>query len=70
MCPYIRGLPLGSIKQMRTGVENTEVVIALKGGDTLFANVTNETVKELELTEGKAVSAIFKASSVILSVAS
>ena len=59
----------GSIKQVRTGVENTDVVIALKGGDTLLAIVTNESAKELELAEGAAVSAIFKASSVILGVA-
>ena len=59
----------GSIKQLRTGMENVEVSIALKGGDTLLAIVTHESAKELELTEGNAVSAIFKASSVILGVA-
>ena len=59
----------GSIKQLRTGMENVEVSIALKGGDTLQAIVALESVKELELTEGKPVSAIFKASSVILGVA-
>ena len=35
----------------------------------LLAIVTNESAKELELAEGAAVSAIFKASSVILGVA-
>jgi molybdate transport system regulatory protein len=59
----------GSIKQLRTGVENTEVFIALKGADTLLAIVTNESARELELAEGKVVSAIFRASSVILGVA-
>jgi molybdate transport system regulatory protein len=59
----------GSIKQLHTGMENVEVSIALKGGGTLLAIVTHESAKELELTEGKAVSAIFKASSVILGVA-
>lgn len=50
-------------------MENTEVVIALKGDDTLRAIVTNESAEELELTEGKTVTAIFKASSVILGIA-
>jgi molybdate transport system regulatory protein len=59
----------GSIKQLRTGVENTEVLIALKGADTLLAIVTNESARELELAEGNMVSAIFRASSVILGVA-
>jgi molybdate transport system regulatory protein len=59
----------GSIKELRTAMENVEVLIGLKGGDTLRAIVTRESAKELELAEGKAVSAIFKASSVILGVA-
>jgi molybdate transport system regulatory protein len=59
----------GSIKQLRTVVENVEVLIALKGGDTLLAIVAHESAKELELMEGNAVGAIFKASSVILGVA-
>jgi len=58
----------GSIKQLRTGMENVEVLTGLKGGDTPLAIVTHESAKELELTEGNAVSAIFKASSVILGV--
>lgn len=59
----------GSIKQVRTGMENVEVLIALRGGDMLLAVATHESAKELELTEGKAAAAIFKASSVILGVA-
>ena len=48
---------------------NTEVVIALKGQDTLVAIVTTKAAKELELTVGKTVNAIFKATDVILGVA-
>jgi molybdate transport system regulatory protein len=59
----------GSIKQLRTGMEFVEVLIALKGGDSLLATITHESLNELELTEGKAVGAIFKASSVVLGVA-
>lgn len=59
----------GSIKRLGAGMENTEVVVALRGGDQLVAVVGNASAKELELVEGKAVCAMFKASSVILGVA-
>lgn len=60
---------VGSIKNLRTGAENTEVTLALMGGDTLVALVANESAKEMGLEDGKTVNAIFKASSVILGVA-
>jgi len=49
---------------------NTEVVIALKGGNSVAAIITNRAARELKLAEGKRARAIFKASSVILGVAS
>lgn len=58
----------GQIKQLLAGVDRTEVVIALQGGDAVVALVTNSMVQELELTEGKSVHAIFKATSVILGI--
>jgi molybdate transport system regulatory protein len=64
-----RNLLAGSIKELHAGVENTEVVITLPGGDALVALVSNTSAKELELIEGKSVRAMFKASSVILGVA-
>jgi molybdate transport system regulatory protein len=64
-----RNLLSGSIKELHAGVENTEVVIALAGGDALVALVSNASAKELELVEGKAVRGMFKASCVILGVA-
>jgi molybdate transport system regulatory protein len=59
----------GIIKRLNLGAVNVEVIIELKGGNTLVAVVTKESVKELELNEGQTVDAIFKASSVILGVA-
>jgi molybdate transport system regulatory protein len=59
----------GVISQLSPGAINTEVVIALKGGNSVVAVVTNESAKTLKLAEGMAASAIFKASSVILGVA-
>jgi molybdate transport system regulatory protein len=60
----------GEIKRLTRGAVNAEVVIELKGGNSVAAIITNDAVKELKLAIGKRVVAIFKASSVILGVAS
>ncbi|HEY0915540.1 MAG TPA: TOBE domain-containing protein, partial [Solimonas sp.] len=59
----------GSVTKLTRGAVNSEVVIGLKGGNSVVATITNASVEELGLAEGKAASAIFKASSVILGVA-
>jgi molybdate transport system regulatory protein len=59
----------GTVSRLTRGAVNSEVIVALAGGNTVCAIVTNDSVDEMELAEGKAVSAIFKASSVILAVA-
>jgi len=59
----------GTIRKLTRGAVNSEVVIGLKGGNTVAAVITNASVDELALAEGKPASAIFKASSVILGVA-
>lgn len=58
----------GTITHLRTDPVNTEVVISLKGQDTLVAVLTSDAAKELELTVGKTVNAIFKATDVVLGV--
>ena len=50
------------------GAVNSEVVIALAGGGSVAATITNESVDVLGLEEGAAATALFKASSVILGV--
>lgn len=60
----------GKVQRLTPGAVNTEVVIALKGGNSVAAIITNASAEELKLKIGKAASAIFKASSVILGVAS
>ena len=60
----------GTVRRLLRGAVNTEVVIALKGGNSVAAIITNGAAKELRLAEGKRARAIFKASSVILGVAS
>lgn len=59
----------GSITRLVRGAVNTEVVIALKGGNSVAAVITNASAEALGLAEGQPATAIFKASSVILGVA-
>ena len=59
----------GVVRSLTPGAVNTEVTIEIKGGQSVTAIVTRESVKALELAPGQAATAIFKASSVILGVA-
>lgn len=56
----------GSVKQLRNGAVNAEVVVALPGGSELVAIVTEESVKSLGLAQGKEVIALVKAPWVML----
>ncbi|RXZ43615.1 TOBE domain-containing protein [Crenobacter cavernae] len=58
----------GTVSAINHGAVNTEVHIALKGGDALTAIVTQESARELGLVEGGPVVAFFKASHVIVGV--
>lgn len=58
----------GTVASLHKGAVNTEVGVALPGGATVFAVVTNEAVLELGLKEGVAATALIKASHVILGV--
>ncbi len=60
----------GTITQLKEGAINTEVDIALTGGEQLIATVTNDSVEMLALQVGQTVTAVFKSSAVILAVAS
>lgn len=59
----------GKVVEVKPGAINSEVDIALKGGERVTATVTNESVEALELREGQSVTAVFKAGSVMLAVA-
>ena len=59
----------GVVSSLSAGTVNTEVVIDLKGGQSVAAIVTRASARALGLVPGKAASSIFKASSVILLVA-
>lgn len=56
----------GTVEAVKLGAVNSEVDIALPGGQTIVATVTNDSVAELGLAAGKAVKAIVKASSVLV----
>ncbi len=58
----------GTVRRITPGAVNTEVVIALGGGNSVAAIITNTSAQELALAEGVPATAIFKASSVILGV--
>lgn len=56
----------GTVEAVKLGAVNSEVDIALPGGQKIVATVTNDSVAELGLAAGKAVKAIVKASSVLV----
>ena len=56
----------GVVSAVVPGAINSEVVVALPGGQEVVATVTNESVRELELGVGAVAWALFKAGSVIL----
>jgi len=62
-----RNIYSGTVGKIVKGSVNTEVSLALKGGDHIIAIITNESVADLGLQEGKDAYAIIKASSVIVS---
>jgi molybdate transport system regulatory protein len=59
----------GTVILVKPGAVNTEVDIESKGGESVTATVTNDSVETLGLRKGQAVTAIFKAGAVILGVA-
>lgn len=56
----------GQISHIKSGAVNSEVVLALQGGDTLVATVTNESVERMQLHIGASAWGVVKASWVIL----
>ncbi|EDT38754.1 TOBE domain-containing protein [Burkholderia ambifaria] len=58
----------GTVETVAAGAVNSEVTLALDGGGTLTAVVTNDSVGALQLDVGRRAIALFKASSVILAV--
>jgi molybdate transport system regulatory protein len=57
----------GKITAVLKGAVNADVVLDLGGSVEIFANVTNEAVKDLDLRPGRDATALIKASFVLLS---
>ena len=63
-----RNVLAGKITELNEGAVNSEVGIQLPGGTMLIASITRESVQALDLKRGDAVSAIVKASHVMVGV--
>jgi molybdate transport system regulatory protein len=61
-----RNVLAGVVTSVLQGAVNSEVEIALTGGTVVVASITKESVDKLELKSGEAVSAIVKASNVMI----
>jgi len=61
-----RNILIGTVSKVTKGAVNSEVDLALTGGEKIAAIITNESVDNLGLKEGKKACAILKASWVIL----
>jgi molybdate transport system regulatory protein len=59
----------GTVARVVPGAVNTEVVLELPGGGSVAAIITNESTESLGIAKGSSVTAVFKASSVIVGVA-
>lgn len=64
-----RNVLSGILLNLDRGAVSADVTIELPGGKTLSAMITNKSADQLALAEGMVISALFKASSVILMVA-
>ncbi|HKA84593.1 MAG TPA: TOBE domain-containing protein [Acidimicrobiales bacterium] len=56
----------GTVAGIDHGAVTTTVKIRLGGGDTVTASITREAAEELALAEGTAVTAVIKASDVLV----
>jgi molybdopterin-binding protein len=63
-----RNILKGRIVKVVRGAVNAEVTIELPGGTQLVSIITNSSVENLNLTEGKEAYAIIKASNVMVGI--
>lgn len=59
----------GNVSEVKAGAVNTEVVVKLQGGEELVAIITCESANKLGLAPGKPITALVKASHMIIGVA-
>ena len=62
-----RNVLKGKVSKLIQGAVNSEVTIALPGGQEIVSIITKTSVKKLGLKKGKEVYAVIKASNVMIS---
>jgi len=63
-----RNMLKGKVKQVNVGAINTEVTVALDGGNEIVSVITKTSAERLGLAPGKEVYAVIKASNVLIAV--
>ncbi|OGO33935.1 MAG: transporter [Chloroflexi bacterium RBG_16_54_18] len=58
----------GKVRRVTRGAVNSEVTLELAGGATVVSVITNSSVDQLGLVEGKEAYAVIKASNVMVAV--
>ena len=63
-----RNILKGTIKEIKIGIVNNEIVIQLPGGDEISSVITQTSSDRLGFQVGKSVSTVIKASNVMIAV--
>jgi molybdopterin-binding protein len=63
-----RNLLKGTVKEVKGGMINAEVTVALAGGGEIVSVITKASADKLGLAQGKEVYAVIKASNVMIAV--
>ncbi len=63
-----RNMLKGKVESITHGAVNSEVTVALPGGNQIVSIITKTSAQELGLVKGKEVYAVIKASSVMIAV--
>lgn len=63
-----RNFLCGTVSRITEGPVNVEVVVELKGGNTISSVITHGALEELKLAEGEPICALIKASHVLIGV--
>jgi molybdopterin-binding protein len=61
-----RNILKGKVKKVNAGAINTELIVALAGGDEVVSVITKASAERLGLAPGKEVYAVIKATSVMI----
>jgi molybdopterin-binding protein len=63
-----RNVLKGTVKKITPGAVNTEVIVELPGGVEIVSIITRESAEAMKIAVGKEISAVVKASSVMLAM--